>query len=66
MNLIISVALICAGWYVLYEEYLRPSGLHGRAQPFVVGLILFASGVYWLWLYVIGDIVLEWLIRHRG
>jgi hypothetical protein len=59
VNLIISVALMSAGLYVLYEEFVRPSGIHGRAQPFTVGLILFGSGAYWLWLYVVGDIVLK-------
>jgi hypothetical protein len=63
MNFIISVGLIAAGVYVLYEElFVRPSGIHGRYQPFGVGLILVGSGVVWLWFYVVGDIVLKRLI----
>jgi hypothetical protein len=46
MNFIISVALIGAGLYVLYEElFVRSSGIHGRYQPFGVGLALVGSGV---------------------
>jgi hypothetical protein len=60
MNLIVSVGLICAGLYVLYEElFVSYSGIHGRYQPFGVGLALFGSGVGWLWFYVVGDIVLK-------
>ena len=40
-NLIVSVLLICAGLYVLYEElFVGYSGIHGRYQPFGAGLIL--------------------------
>jgi hypothetical protein len=60
MNLIVSAGLISAGLYVLYEElFVRYSGIHGRYQPFAVGLVLVGSGVVWLWFYVIGDIVLK-------
>jgi hypothetical protein len=38
---------------------LNPPGIHGRYQPFTVGLILLGSGVVWLWFYVVGDIVLK-------
>ena len=59
-NLIVSVLLICAGLYVLYEElFVSYSGIHGRYQPFGAGLILFGSGVVWLWWYVVGPIVLK-------
>ena len=60
MNFIVSLGLICAGLYVLYEElFVSYSGIHGRYQPFGVGLVLIGSGVVWLWFYVIGDIVLK-------
>ena len=60
MNFIVSVGLVCAGLYVLYEElFVRSSGIRGRYQPFTVGLILVGSGVVWLWFYVVGDIVLK-------
>jgi hypothetical protein len=49
MNFIVSLGLICVGLYVLYEElFVRYSGLHGRYQPFGVGLALLGSGVGWL------------------
>ena len=60
MNFIVSVGLICAGLYVLYEElFVRHSGIHGRYQPFGVGLVLVGSGLVWLWFYVVGDIILK-------
>jgi len=60
MNFIVSVVLICAGLYVLYEElFVRYSGIHGRYRPFGVGLVLLGSGVVWLWFYVVGEIVLK-------
>jgi hypothetical protein len=60
MNFIVSLGLICVGLYVLYEElFVRYSGLHGRYQPFGVGLALLGSGVGWLWFYVVGDVVLR-------
>ena len=66
MNLIVSVGLICAGLYVLYEElFVSYSGIHGRYQPFGAGLILFGSGVVWLWWYVVGPIVLKRLSREE-
>jgi divalent metal cation (Fe/Co/Zn/Cd) transporter len=65
-NLIVSVLLICAGLYVLYEElFVSYSGIHGRYQPLGVGLILFGSGVVWLWWYVVGPIVLKRLSREE-
>ncbi len=67
MNLIISVGLICAGLCVLYEElFVSYSGIHGRYQPFGVGLILFGSGVVWLWWYVVGPIVLNKILKARS
>jgi hypothetical protein len=67
MNLIVSVLLICAGLYVLYEElFVSYSGIHGRYQPFGVGLILFGSGVVWLWWYVVGPIVLNKILEARS
>ena len=67
MNLIISVGLICAGLYVLYEElFVSYSGIHGRYQPFGVGLTLFGSGVVWLWWYVVGPIVLNKILKARS
>jgi hypothetical protein len=68
-NLIISLVLICAGLYVLYEElFVSYSGIHGRYQPFAVGLVLVGSGVGWLWFYGVGDIILKRLLRsgHLG
>jgi hypothetical protein len=66
MNFIISVGLIGAGLYVLYEElFVRYSGIHGRYQPFTVGLVLLGSGVVWLWFYVIGDMILKRLIGEE-
>ena len=59
-NFIISVGLICAGFYVPYEEvFVSYSGIHGRYQPFGIGLALFGSGVVWLWFYCLGPIVLK-------
>ncbi len=55
MNFIVAVGLILAGHYVLYEElFVRYSDIHGRYQPFGVGLVLIGSGVVWLWFYVVG------------
>jgi divalent metal cation (Fe/Co/Zn/Cd) transporter len=66
MNLIVSVGLIYAGVYVLYEElFVSYSGIHGRYQPFGIGLILFGSGVVWLWWYLVGPIVLKRLTREK-
>ena len=66
MNLIVSVGLICAGLYVLYEElFVSYSGIHRRYQPFGIGLILFGSGFVWLWWYVVGPIVLKRLTREK-
>ena len=66
-NLIVSVGLICAGLYVVYEElFARYSGIHGRYRPFGVGLVLFGSGVVWLWFYVLGPIVLKRLLARRS
>jgi hypothetical protein len=66
MKFIISIGLICAGLYVLYEElFVRYSGIHGRYQPFGVGLVLIGSGVVWLWFYVVGEIVPERLSREE-
>ena len=66
MNFIVSVVLICAGLYVLYEElFVRYSGIHGRYRPFGVGLVLLGSGVVWLWFYVVGEIVLKRLSREE-
>ena len=60
MNFIVSLGLICAGLYVLYEElFVSYSGIRGRYQPFGVGLVLIGSGVVWPWFYVVGDIVLK-------
>jgi hypothetical protein len=60
MNLVVAIGLMGAGLYVLYEElFVRYSGIHGRYQPFGVGLVLLGSGVVWLWFYVLGDIVLK-------
>ena len=66
MNFIISVGLIDASLYVLYEElFVRYSGIHGRYQPFGLGLVLIGSGVVWLWFYVVGDIVLKRLSGEK-
>jgi hypothetical protein len=66
-NLIISLVLICAGLYVLYEElFVSYSGIHGRYQPFAVGLALLGSGVGWLWFYGVGDIILQRLLSSRN
>jgi hypothetical protein len=66
INLIVSVGLICAGLYVLYEElFVSYSSIHGRYQPFGIGLILFGSGVVWLWWYLVGPIVLKRLTREE-
>jgi hypothetical protein len=60
MNFIVSIALICAGLYILYGElFVGFSGGHGRYRPFGAGLALLGSGVVWLWFYVVGDIVLK-------
>jgi hypothetical protein len=66
MDFLVSVGLICAGLYVLYEElFVRYSGIHGRYAPFAVGLGLFGSGVVCLWFYLIGPIVLKRLSREE-
>jgi hypothetical protein len=66
MNLIVSVGLMGAGVYVLYEElFVRYSGIHGRYQPFAVGLVLLGSGAGWLWFYVVGDIILKRLVGEE-
>jgi hypothetical protein len=66
MNVIVSVGLISAGLYVLYEElFVRYSGIHGRYGPFGVGLALFGSGAVWLWFYCLGPIVLRRLAREE-
>ena len=66
MNFIVSVGLICAGLYVVYEElFVRYSGIHGRYRPFGVGLALIGCGVVWLWFYVVGEIVLKRLARKK-
>lgn len=66
MNTLISIGLACAGLYVMYEElFVRYSGIHGRYRPFGVGLVLFGSGVVWLWFYVVGPIVLKRLAREE-
>lgn len=60
VNLVVSIGLVVAGLYVLYEElFVRYSGIHGRYQPFAVGLVLLGSGIGWLWFYVVGDSVLK-------
>jgi hypothetical protein len=60
MNFIVSVGLMGAGLYVLYEElFVSYSGIGGRYRPFGVGLALVGCGVVWLWFYVVGDIVLK-------
>jgi hypothetical protein len=65
-NFIVSVGLICAGLYVVYEElFVRYSGIHGRYRPFGVGLVLIGSGVVWLWFYCLGPIVLKRLAREE-
>jgi hypothetical protein len=66
MNFLISVGLFVAGLYVLYEElFVSYSGIHGRYQPFGVGLVLVGSGVVWMWFYVVGDIVLKRLLGEK-
>ena len=46
MNVIISVGLICAGLYVVYEElFVSYSGIHGR-----YGLL------GWVWLYSVAPL----------
>jgi hypothetical protein len=66
INFIVSVGLICAGLYVLYEElFISYSGIHGRYGPFGVGLALFGSGVVWLWFYCLGPTVLKRLAREE-
>ena len=66
MNVIISVGLICAGLYVVYEElFVSYSDIHGRYGPFGVGLALFGSAVVWLWFYCLGPIVLKRLAREE-
>ena len=66
MNVIVSIGLICAGLYVLYEElFVSYSGIHGRYRPFGVGLALFGSGVALLWFYCLGPIVLKRLSRDE-
>jgi hypothetical protein len=66
MNFIVSVGLICAGLYVLYEElFVRFSGIHGRYGPFGVGLVLIGSGVVRLWFYCLGPIVLKKILESR-
>ena len=66
MNFIVSVGLVCAGLYVLYEElFVRYSGIHGRYRPIGVGLALIGCGVVWLWFYVVGEIVLKRLSREE-
>ena len=65
-NVLVSIGLACAGLYVMYEElFVRYSGIHGRYRPFGVGLVLFGSGVVWLWFYVVGPIVLRRLAREE-
>jgi hypothetical protein len=66
MNFIVSVGLMCAGLYVLYEElFVRYSGIHGRYRPFGVGLALLGSGVVWLWFYCLGPFVLKKILECR-
>jgi hypothetical protein len=66
INFIIALGLICAGLYVLYEElFVQYSGIHGRYQPFAVGLALLGSGVGWLWFYGAGDIILKRLTGEK-
>jgi hypothetical protein len=55
MSFVIAVGLVCAP----VSTFVSYSGIHGRYQPFTVGLILLGSGVVWLWFYVVGDIVLK-------
>jgi hypothetical protein len=65
-NFIAAVALIGAGLYVLYEElFVRYSGIHGRYQPFGVGVAFVGSGVAWLWFYSLGPIVIRRIIEKR-
>jgi hypothetical protein len=47
MNFIISIGLISAGIYVLYAElFVSYSGIHGRYQPFTLGLIYSAAALF--------------------
>ena len=67
MNFIISGTLICAGLCVLHEEvFARYSVIHGRHQPFGVGLALFGCGVVWLWFYCLGPTVLKKILERRS
>jgi hypothetical protein len=66
VNFIVSVGLMCAGLYVLYEElFVSYSGIHGRYRPFGVGLALLGSGIVWLWFYCLGPFVLKKILEHR-
>jgi hypothetical protein len=66
MRFVVSVGLICAGLYVLYEElFVGYSGIHGRYRPFGLGLALIGIGVVWLWFYFLGPIVLKRLAREE-
>jgi hypothetical protein len=66
-NLMVSVGLICAGLYVVYEElFVGYSGIHGSSTPIGVGLVFIGSGVVWLWFYVLGPIILKRLRRDHG
>jgi hypothetical protein len=67
MKFILSVGLICAGIYILYEElFIRYSGIHGRYQPFGVGLIFISSGVVRLWYDFLGPVVIRRIIEKRA
>jgi divalent metal cation (Fe/Co/Zn/Cd) transporter len=66
MNFIVSIGLIGAGLYVMYEElFVRYSSIHGRYRPIGVGLALIGCGVVWLWFYLLGPIVLKRLSREE-
>ena len=66
MNFIVSVGLICAGLYVLYEELFVRSFQLSRPLPGLRGwLALIGCGVVWLWFYVVGEIVLKQLSREE-
>jgi uncharacterized RDD family membrane protein YckC len=57
-----SIALICAGLYVVYAElFVGFSGSHGRYSMFGVGLILIGSGASQLWFYFL----LPFLLRKK-
>jgi hypothetical protein len=57
VNFIVSVGLMCAGLYVLYEElFISYSGIHGRYRPFGLGLAL---------LDCLGPFVLKKILEHR-